>query len=443
MLRRKKVSPAVATPNPNNRCSLQQKHVVRRQEMQHDLESCYSDDQYSDIGYPSLPRPKTILSLSRASLPWNIHPASKLCTLPARVKRDRRAELEKQLQSVCVKAALSQVKVNRADPELPLNGISEGCPDTGEVSGSIRHQIRSNSISIGGEKPAEMNNHSRVKAKKGQGTAAACGEDGSQQKSKKSRKPLKALTFSFGSGSDLKRRTLGFLGKGEKKTMERPSPVTPNSPILVSKKLPGSRAVDSKEVVHPQNNGSAHTFYGSYQDVHTVRSPSWGKKRPPPLSNLSSSLGQQQQQQQLYHGKEEKSPQAKYSPPSTSGMSSRHESSESLPFSAKSETSLSAGTVSNPSSRRQSPNSVRSSSQQHGTLGEQTSTNSAAGTALTSGGRKLSDPMLLPAPSAGDSFKPSPRLHRSTLKKRNTFCVRSSSRLNANTEQDWVSGCKG
>ena len=436
-LRRKKVSPAIAVAtNPNNKGCLQ--HENRQEILPADQqESRYSDDQYSDKGYPSLPRPKTILSLSRSSLPWSIHQASKLCTLPVRARRVRRSEFEKQLHSVCVDAAASPVK---ASTEFTyLNSASKrfsllsGNPDRSSscFEEPVR-QCRSNSIS--GAVVAEMNSHKLMKSKKGQASTGACGVEesvaqGEQQKSKKPRKPSKALSFSFGSGSDLKRRTLGFLGRGEKK---RSSPVTPDSPILVSRKdksktlhvMSAAEKTVSREVVHPKSNGSMHTVvYGSYQDIHSARSPA--KPRPPPLQDLSSSLGHQQQ---LYHGVEGESPQAKSSPSSS-------QSSESPPFdSIGGETSLpeTGKTVStSPPSRRQSPKYSRP----RGTLSHHVS---APNTATSRVGRKLSDPMLPSAPSAGHSPRTSPGTHRSTLKKRNTFCVRPS-RLNVDEEQEWVS----
>lgn len=428
-LRHKKVSPAVAVAtNPNIKGCLQRDRENKQEILPADQESRYSDDQYSDKGYPSLPRPKTILSLSRAS----IHQASKLCTLPVRARKGRRSEFERQLHSVCVDAAVSPVKACTEFTYLNNSTISKrfslsGNPDKRSscFEEPVR-QCRSNSIS--GAVVAEMSSHRQVKSKKGQASTGACGVEestaqGQQQKSKKTRKPSKSLTFSFGSGSDLKRRTLGFLGRGEK---NRSSPVTPDSPILVSRKnktLPVSTDKNaSREVVHPKPNGSIHTVYGSYQDIKSVRSAA--KPRPPPLQDLSSSLGHQQQ---LYYGVEKESPQAKSSPASS-------HSSESLPFDGiRGEMSLSeAGrTVSSPSSRRQSP---KSHSHPHGTLSHHLS---APDTAVSRVGRKLSDPML-PGPSADHSPRTSPGVHRTALKKRNTFCVRPT-RLNVDTEQEWVS----
>lgn len=471
-LRRKKLPLAgkTVTTNPCTMGSLQQQRCW--QEMQHDhLESCDLSDQYSDIGYPTLPRPKTILSLSRASLPWSIcNQASKLGgTIPLRVKKGRRTEFERQLHSICVDAAVSPVKVNgelqphnaKLSKQTSLSGISDRLHSQGPGSSSAQGRpgtdgvvSEGNSIfSGGGEKPEIMNNHTKSKSK---GTADTRGEEAGQQKSKKSRKPSKALSFSFGSGSERKRRTLGFLWRGEKKTLDRPSPVTPKSPILVSKKvksLPPGHTIESKKVVHPKPNGSARTMYGSYQDVHMVNSPSWSiKQRPPPLQGLSSSLGQQ-----LYHGTESESPQGNYSPASTPGMSLRHDASEPLPFNARSKESLktsarseaslepsasetslgqseaSRDTIGSPPSRRPSPGSLTSSPRQHGALDQQTSTTSEPATSI---GRKLSDPVLSSL-IASNSPKPSPRPR--TLKKRNTFCVRPS-RLNQSVEQEWVSG---
>lgn len=425
-LRRKKQSTPPSVNNNNMGSLLQQ----RRQEMQHDRGSSYnysddSSDQYSDVGYPSLPRPKSILSFSRGTLPWSIRLAS---TVPVR----KRSESQLTTCSrISVAPSSSQLKVNRESvahtslakqsKRKSVNGISREsvCVLTTEVAGC---DINSESIN--------MSNHSRPLSRRAPGNA----ED-ETQKSKKSRKLSKSLTFSFGSNSDLKRRALGFLGRGEKKRGEKKepdkmSPVTPSSPILVSRKvktLPASIKItglpipnkDQKEVaVHwpKSNNGSARTYHGSYQDLTKAKSSLCSKHRP---LNSSSSLGQQ-----LYHGTDVESPlPEEYSPTLTfgaTGMSSRQESSESL--SRRSETSLLADSASNPSSRKQSPNMLRFDSQNNGPS--------------TNGGRKLSDPMVFTsnATESPDSTLSQPR--GTALKKRYTFCVRPS-RLNPET--GWVS----
>ncbi len=452
---RRKSGSLVPPTNPNN--------VQRRQhqETQHDLllqPSCYSDEQYSDIGYPSLPRPKAILSLSRASLPWSTQQASMLGTVPVRVRKSWKTESKLSCVSQCAPAEQS-VKVNSELPQTKqrkrksLSGIADlfrdrSCSSPAGLTGRRRNSA--NPITSG---PAsvvvdQMSNHSKVQSRReAQGsTDGGHGQEESQQKSKKSRKPSKSLTFSFGSGSDRKRRTLGLLGRGNRKTSPIPptTPVTPNSPILVSRKaktLPVNASLNYKEVpVHPKFNSSLPLRYGSYQDVTGSRSPSRGKRRPPPLRNLSGSVGQH-----LCHtttDTEDVSPLTDYSPGLTStsgGMSSRPDSIESLSISAMSEasrttcSSLIARTATPPASHRVGRESPMVSRSTVNLPPPTTTTHYKSPTSR----RKLSEPTG-PGPGPVDvdnpSAPPQPRLGR-TLKKRYTFCVRPS-QLNA--EKEWV-----
>lgn len=445
-MRRKKGVTNTPT-KPNSLGSLLQQ---RRQEIQYDLESRYSDDldQYSDTGYPSLPRPKTVLSLSRASLPRSFNGASLGSTPPTRQRNGTR-KTESQLSTCKVAAAntaglLVNSKVNRESTSLAKQNkrksfaeIFKGNKSAGRAE--LELEIESNNCS---SVAGKMSNLGRVHSRKGPSSAAGGGgEDEGNQKSKKSRKPSKSHTFSFGSHSDRKRRTLGFLGKGERKKtpLEVSSSTIPASPILVSRKmktLPASSTsggllipVDNRQEIPVNHHGSVQTQYGgSYQDI-SVKSPfRGGKHRPPPLSNLSSSVGQL-----AYHRKEVESPQTDYSPAltSTSGMSSRQESSESLSFSTRSDTPQALGSVSTPSSRRESPNVLRSNYRQ-GSLGYKATVQ----TTLPRVQRKLSDP-IVSALSTEESPDPSPQQGRG-LKKRNTFCVRPSPGLQ-NPQQGWVS----
>lgn len=45
---------------------------------------------YSDGGYPTLPRPKVILSIPRPDSPWSAREASKLQTVPVRLQNGHR-----------------------------------------------------------------------------------------------------------------------------------------------------------------------------------------------------------------------------------------------------------------------------------------------------------------------------------------------------------------
>lgn len=408
-LRKSKPFIANVPRKPNTMGSL---YNLRRQQ-----EAERSDDsEYSDIGYPSLPRPKTILSLSRGSVPRSLSRVG-TSTVPVWVKKTpRRGESLIPLPSAAIAAVADatspapspavqvQVKLHslvKQTKRKSLNGISDRAvvSEVAEVANGRKPPSGGGGIMM-----------NRVKTKRVQGTASAePPEEGQQQKPKKTWKTPKSLTFSFGSNSDRKRRALGFIGK-----KGPPSPPTPDSPILLSRKpgsLPsGSDVTDCKEVpIHPNSNGRPQSR--SYKDL-LVSSPR-GKHRPPPLTNLSSPVSR------FYCGMEN-SPRGDRSPAfnSLSGSSSRPDSCESLPLSNGKSATLPS------SNRRYSPNVLRASSRHR--------------ISVTSKERKLSDPLLstpLDAPSPDDS----PGLQGRGLKKRYSFCVRPS-RRNLAPEQGWVSG---
>ena len=410
-LQRKKTIPSTP-PNPNSVDSLLEQEVS----LDLQLESCYENEQYSDIGYPTLPRPKAILSLTRKGLPWSLQQASKLSTVPVRI----RSRTESDIGAVC-----PAVKANRES-----NQILSKQNKRKSISDLWKSNSNSSPVSFSVGPPAPMNNHSRVQSRKPQGNAAAAeGEEG-QKKTKKSRKPSKSLTFSFGSNSDKKRRTLGFLGRGEKKSVEKSveksSPVTPDSPILVSRKTKTLPSSSRNTELSPARNGTTKSYHGSYQDIAGARSLTRAltrkKARPPPLPNLSGSASGGLVAYNSSVGAE--SPlHVEHSPAltsATSGLSSRQESSESLSY--RSESSQPASLA---SSRGPSPN-------------PSSSRNNTSRT-RTARGRKLSDPVMSTPTHTPDTSPPQPR--PSTLKKRYTFSVRST-RVNAeraNTERSWVS----
>ena len=413
VLHRKKVAPC--TP-PTGMGSLQQ-------EMQHDMDSCFSDDQYSDAGYPLLPRPKAVLSLTRASLPWTskqAKQASLLKTVPVRVKKkncrtdslpcDVSATFSPKVNSTHSGVLLTKQTSRRKS----LSGIAE------LFFRESNHKAAANYSKIYSvEKPtvetevatvsAKMSNRGRIHSRRGKGSTSGS-EGQTNTKSKTFLKPARSLTFNFGSTSERKRRTLGFLGKSQKNLLQDTTAIKPSSPILLSRKavtLPVSSRT-SEFATESENQGAVKGFFSgsartlSFQDITAIKSPSCRKKpHALTLNSLSYSVGQ------LVRG--EGSPISQYSPALTclSGMSSRQHSSES--FTTQSEACLSQSAVSSPSSRTQSPKISRS-----------------PGTAMTSRGRKLSDPMLS-TPDISEIPKPSPQ--GSTIKKRNTFCVRPS-RLN-------------
>lgn len=417
-LRRKKAGPSTP-PNPSRVDSLLQ------QETQHDLEleSCYDNDQYSDIGYPSLPRPKAVLSLPRKGLPWSLQQASKLSTIPIRVRSRTEGDIGAVAPAVKANRESNHTILAKHNKRKSLNVISDLCSGQRSSNGSGQ----SDTLRL--QCASEMNNRARVHSKKAQASAAAAaGEEEGQKKSKKSRKPSKSLTFSFGSSSDKKRRALGFLGRNEKKTLEKTSPVAPNSPILVSRKVmtlpPTSKKSSLPGSEMPTRNGGVKSYHGSYQDITgSRRSLTRSKRRPPPLPSLSNSLSAQG-----YSITGGESPlQTDYSPAltsATSGMSSRQESSESLSY--RSESSQPASMTSNPSSRGHSPNVLNS---------RQQTPRADTTPKVSRGGRKLSDPMMATPTHSPDVSPPQPGA--STLKKRYTFCVRPS---RISPEQGWVSG---
>lgn len=438
-LRRCRGAPFGRTPpNPNGADS-----PLLQQEMHNDQVESSEPADYSDIvGYPSLPRPKTIL---RKGFSRTLEQAPKLSTVQIRprsrtendVAAAVKANRDSNQHTILVKQNkrkslnVSDLSFGRQKKQLSCSSVSE--------SSLLKESGSSN----------EMSNHSRAQSRKLQNSAASTSEEDGQKKSKKSRKPSKSLTFSFGSNSAAKRRALGFLGRGEKKGQEKSSPVTPESPILVSKKtstLPSSSRSTRVSSELPTPNGSSRSHHGSYQDIAGARSLSRSlprsKQRPPPLLNLSGtsspSMGTHG-----YHGVGVDSPlQLDYSPAltsATSGMSSRQESSESL-----SECSLPPSLAS--SSRGQSPNVPRAlnSRVQHPytpkTSHQQQQQQSSGGSSGSGGSktppgrRKFSDPLISTPTQSPDTSPPRPGA--SSLKKRYTFCVRPS---RVSPDQGWVS----
>ncbi len=468
------------------------RQVVSEQEMQYELNHVDEEEGLSDnIGFPSLPRPKTVLSLSsrgskKVPRSRSNHQTGSVTTIPAvKVKRDSKQEL---LYNASSPVSPSSVKVNSIHMSLSkrttnnrksVSGISDlfrSKASRSELAGSSEDSTASKSNSslpitssggAGEHLSASMStNRSRALSKRGaQANASKAGaspdnlqdgQGGTTIKSKKSKKPSKSLTFSFGSNSDRKRRTLGFFGRTEKRGLEKNNTASPStSPILVNRKvrtLPVSAKSSGLAIhvesdwsgpqVHPKWNDSPKMQYAaSYQDVSRPKSPPHKKLRPPPLKSLSSSS---------YHGsggggggggdgggggvEEEHSPGLDYSPAltSASGMSSWQNSSESLSYSVKSEGYL--PTSSSPSSvRQQQPKQTGPSSSPTQSKCERDTTSSSSGPP-TRGGRKLSDPSITTpertttTTSSSSSSSTSTKLtpQGSSIKKRYTFCVRPS-----------------
>lgn len=459
----------------------------------------HSDKEcYSDSGYPTLPRPKVILSLRHSDTGWNPQQASLLQTVPVRilnskeqfkpVERGRSFSLDTAIiehRRLNGTALQSSLKTNKDIESKHRSTPNENHrPNVHRIDSSVVHKpriVRSKSLLAPHTKPystvnipkvssspllvnnrehsplttavqhnhrdtTEMStNHSRVLSRK---AAAEIGPtvSGSQSKTKKPRKPSRSLTFSFGVGSEKKRKSLGFLGSKPRRQSDDGNflsvrnTVAPSSPILMGKRkgntLPGMTTSSSvsdlqrhcileerdscgssgdwgEAQVYPhQDNGTSllKNHFGSCRDFHSIDETERVKNRPrPPLYVPSRG--------------DTDSPTLEYSPvyTPTSGFSSRQDSFESLTLSMRSEPPP-RFTYSNPPSRSQSPNIFRGKGS--GVKDDLVIPRSRE--------RKLSDP----APSTPDlngqsrvsgsppSATASPR--GSLLRKRNTFCVRQT-----------------
>lgn len=236
--------------------------------------------------------------------------------------------------------------------------------------------------------------------------------------SKKTRKPSRALTFSFGASSDRVRKGLGFLhSKMMKKQPESESSLlklpeahlaTPNSPILQSKQK--SRTLPA---ISRSTEFQRHSILEEERDSDSSGDEDWGpnlshshhnrltgsRRLPPPGSlviNPSHSLPSE-----LTNGTASRTESPNFSPSST--FSSRRESFDSQ--------------SSSPASRQDSPNIL--------TMPKQSRRER----------RKFSDPDL----SDRDSIVSNggePPTRGTTLKKRYTFCVRPTKQ---SPRPGWVS----
>lgn len=479
------------------------------------LSNIKSVDCYSDSGFPTLPRPKVILSLNgHSSTNWNPQSATLLQTLPVRilttskgpsrpVERSRSfsvddaAAVAPDVASEPFKEYGSVVKLPGTDTEskLPSTNNSLARSDPSELTGTAKtHVVRSSSLlchhskvynsvvplstcskprvlhssqssplllnsNRGEQSPlttavqhnsqASMSlNHGRIFSRK----AAGAG-DGTQNRTKKTRKPARSLTFSFGSGSDKKRMSLGFMGnKKPRKHSENANflgvhnTVSPSSPILMGNKRTAARPTSSSttdlqyhSIVEEKSSleltedwAQSHVYsrqdnvrplpnhYGSYRDVHSTDEIERGRNRSHTPVYIPSRCNTD-------------SPFLDYSVTSASGLSSRQDSFESLTLSMRSEPPPTF-TSSNPPSRSQSPNffhrgrGMGAKDDLMVTLPHQ---------------RKLSEP-ITSNPDLSNSQSQSygsPPLERESSKgplvrKRNTFCVRET-RITHKAE--WVS----
>ena len=446
---------------------------VRRQEMQKHEVDCYSD-----CGYPTRPRPKVVLSVPRAGSPWSAHHASQLQTVPIRVcqqqrngtirQRHQRASISTPFQAVKEKTNTARKRRSQrrslgADTESGVSESEESCVSTvgydnnspagcGRLKSKVSvapleppalTRVKKERLGLslswprpetegeeeetnGGRKTIVnlsdiMSSHGRRKlsaaeSNKETGKRASYGSS-PKSGGKKPRKPGRALTFSFGAGSDKVRKGFGFLhSKVTRKQSEEPTKssllklpethlATPNSPILHGKRksqtLPAiSRSTEFQRhsILEERDSESSGEDWGpdlspSHRDRLT------GRRFPPPaplVLNPSHSLPAE-----LTNGVVSRTESPNYSP--NSAFSSRRGSFESQ--------------SSSPMSRQDSPSML--------TMPRQSKRER----------RKLSDPDISDRDSiVSNGGEPVPR--GTTLKKRYTFCVRPTKQ---SPRPGWVS----
>ena len=295
-------------------------------------------------------------------------------------------------------------------------GLSLSWPSPSEDEDTDRERDSRKSIH---RSPNEMSNRSRIQSRKADKHDKEEPPFGNSPKSggKKSRKPSRALTFSFGSSSEKVRRGLGYL---HSKVSRRPSeearcivPEThlavPSSPILQSKRKSQTLPVISRStefqrhciVEEERDSDSSQEDWGP-DFTSPSRNRHTHKHIPPPLPlaiNPSSSVPSE-----LSNGLASRTDSPAYS--QNSEFSSRQDSMESL-------------TTSSPSSRQDSPNLL--------TMPRQSKKER----------RKLSDPDLSDRDSVlSNGGEAAPRGGGSQLKKRYTFCVRPTKQ---SPRPGWVS----
>ena len=432
--------------------SQEMKFELQRYNSKDLLDSSYSDN----VGFPTLPRPKAILSLSYGNRS-PFHSASlNAADSPKRRNgrlNDKKLEARHPVAATSIKVTSSQLSRAKSLKQTgtgsvlkSTNGVAKAGSDCNKTESiGVDNYRRSYSVSSGSEISKVMSNRSRVFSRKVLPAEASGGDE--MGRSKKVRKSNRSMTFSFGSSSERKKRALGFLGK-EKKGPAQDSYIPPDSPILVTRKSktlpvttdfmeqPGpDRGWKDEKQLLVQRNGAVRA--GSYQDIsRKTASPLLGhRSRPPNLSLSSSARGYSTP------GDDEESPvlMTEYSPAqsSISALSSFRNSPESIyNGSAQYETSGSSRMAPpTPSSKKQSPNPSPSHS-------SRLDVHSPAPPSDTS-------PSITPEPGEsrgevqpnGSSSGPSSSSsgHRSSsIKKRYTFCVKPSQDTK---QRRWVSEC--
>lgn len=409
--------------------------------------SKHDPDCYSDDGYPTLPRPKVILSLRHSDAgTWSRKQASLLQTVPVRIhsvelKRARSLSLDtattrnNHLQQPSIRKALQpenkKPKESKQSNSKPRIGRSKSLSTSGSklpngqqpaIKSPLLTDCRDPSLTPPAVSPTQdmSTNHGRVQARK----IASEVDKASSSRSKKPRKIGRAITFSFGAGSDKKRRSLGFLGKAKGAT-ENDYHDVPTSPILTSRKnnkLTSSLSThdfqrrtileetDSRSShwspapVYPHHEPALKNHFGSCRDFHSIDETEEVRHQPRvPLYIPVRSRG------------DVESPDIS---PTLSEFSSRQNSLESLSLSLRSEPVL-RHSMSTPPSRNHSPILWKSPDNHMTTRSRQ---------------RKLSDPAQLSPDlensddhsSVFENESTSRNARNSHLKKRNTFCVREN-----------------
>ena len=420
----------------NGTCLLKPKpcHPTPQKEIRADYEN-----EYSDGGYPTLPRPKVILSIPRPGSPWSVDEASRLQTVSVRLHgRGRAGTTSPALVRKSNGECTSTTSMNSKEPAQGTCTCDIGRASTacGELEDNGTRKLHNHSPLM---LSSDRGGKSRETDAKISSPRSLTPEltTMSQAKAKKSRRPTRALTFSFGSSSnERRRRTLNLFGT----LRRRPSPeegdstlgipitnaMAPSSPILVGKRrsrtLPSTMRTTSsiqqqsiqEEMIstssiedQPSSNGTTVVQSNSCRDFNGVQST--GARSRVKNVSLQSPVDV-----------------------SPGVVSSLRQSIESLTYSAQSEATDTP--PSTPSSSQQSPNLRRS---------QLPLPREGVPAPPSPRPRKLSDPGGRDSPvPAQDHERQTEGIQRSprvghALKKGHSFCV-SQSRNNKDGP-NWVS----
>ncbi len=251
-----------------------------------------TQDEYSDGGYPTLPRPKVILPIPRPDSPWSAHEASQLQTVSLRLLNGKNQRARTQ-SPIPAKSLLSKEHCSTIVRSGSVTGRVQDSSSRKDASHVTRTQRTACRKEVGHRKPIEaaISNLQRArcsppiadsdsltrslptsasaeallscsKAKEVDATNMSQGKAGK----KASKRPARALSFSFGTNSsaERKRRTLNLFGTMRRRPSPQhvddtsdirhqpvavTSPIAPASPILVGKRrsrtLPSNLRVTS------------------------------------------------------------------------------------------------------------------------------------------------------------------------------------------------------